>query len=113
MGKRSFGGREQWDTYRPHTSALWEKEGSFPGACFCSSLISLYQQLCICCLQEEGFSKPAPLQRPVNGKRAAFKPNCGQPYDIHNDVLKLLTRPRFSRSCCYIYTISESAFISV
>lgn len=47
-------------------------------------------QLCICCIQGEGFSKPAPLQRPVNGKRAAFKPNCSQPYDIHNDGLKLL-----------------------
>lgn len=74
----------------PHASAAWWKEESFPGGCFCSSLISLHQQLCICHLQGEVFSKPAPLQRPVNEKRAAFKPNCGQSQGIHSDALKLL-----------------------
>lgn len=92
----------------PHASALWWKEVSFPGGCFCSPSVSLYQQLCTGCLQGERFSKPASLQRPVNGKRAAFKTNRSQPHSIHSDALKLL-RPRFSRSCCY--TISESVFI--
>lgn len=72
-------------TQTPHLSCWW-KEVSSPGGCFCSSLISLYQQLCICHLQR-GFSKPAQLQRPVNGKRAAFKPNCSQPYGINSDAL--------------------------
>lgn len=93
----------------PHASALWWKEVSFPGGCFCSPSVSLYQQLCTGCLQGECFSKPASLQSPVNGKRAAFKTNRSQPHSIHSDALKLL-RPRFSRSCCY--TISESVFIS-
>lgn len=38
-----------------------------------------------CHLQGAGFLKPAPSQRPVNGKRAAFNPNCSQQYSVHSD----------------------------
>lgn len=90
-GKRlGGGGGGRWDAHRPPASAVWQKEVSLPGGCFCSPVISMYQQLCICCLQGGGFSKPPPLQRPINGKRAAFNPNCSQQYSVHSDAHTLL-----------------------
>lgn len=91
LGKWHFGVMIPWvgeglgDVHRAPSSAVRQKEASVPGGCFCSLVINMYLQLCICCLQGGGFSKSAPPQRPVNGKRAGFSPSCSQQYSIRSD----------------------------